>query len=564
MSATPAAQAPRPGGDTFVDYLVAAGKLSAGNADVARRVEQETGDSIAGVLRKLGQLSEMDLASAMAQYGNCTLLSELRIEAIPELGDRLTAKYLLDHEVIPLRVSGEHLEVACWNLLDDFALRGVTYATGLPVRAVVAPFGVVIAALRQFYPAEALSPSISPADESAGESQLDALKDLASDAPVIRLVQRVINQAIAMRASDIHFEPVESGLLVRFRSDGLLREIERCPASLAAPIVSRIKIMAGLNIAEKRLPQDGRIRTSIQGKEIDFRVATSPTLLGESVVLRVLDRQDVALDFDALGFDEALKSQLREAVMRPHGIVLVTGPTGSGKTTTLYAALKTINTPDKKILTIEDPVEYLLEGVNQVPVKPQIGLTFAHALRAFLRQDPDIMMVGEIRDRETADIAIQAALTGHLLLSTLHTNTAAAALTRLLDMGIDDYLLTSTLHLILGQRLVRRLCGTCRVPWTAGPEVLKRFALSADSEEWFRAAGCADCGGTGYRGRTTIIEALPLSEAIRKLVLSRADAHELESAARREGMRTMLEHGLERVRAGLTSAEEVLRVTALA
>jgi general secretion pathway protein E len=301
----------------------------------------------------------------------------------------------------------------------------------------------------------------------------------------------------------------------------------------------------------------------VQGKEIDFRVATSPTLHGESVVLRVLDRQDVALDFDALGFDENLKSILREAIGRPYGIVLVTGPTGSGKTTTLYAALKEINTPDRKILTVEDPVEYVLAGVNQVPIKPQIGLTFAQALRAFLRQDPDVLMVGEIRDRETAEIAIQAALTGHLLLSTLHTNTAAAAVTRLLDMGIDDYLLTSTLHVIVGQRLVRRLCAECRQPFEPEPEVRARFDIATRESVWYRAQGCSACRGMGFRGRTTILEVLRMTDTVRAKVLARADAHEIEKAAVGEGMRTMMRHGIERVEAGVTTIEEVLRVTSL-
>jgi general secretion pathway protein E len=351
-------------------------------------------------------------------------------------------------------------------------------------------------------------------------------------------------------------------MVVRFRADGVLREIENRPKAVAAPTVSRIKVMAGLNIAERRLPQDGRIRVAVHGKDIDFRVATSPTIHGESVVLRILDRQDVQLDFDSLGFDAGLVRTLRDAIARPFGIVLVTGPTGSGKTTTLYAALKELNVTERKILTVEDPVEYMLSGVNQVPVKPQIGLTFAHALRSFLRQDPDVLMVGEIRDRETAEVAIQAALTGHLLLSTLHTNTAAGAITRLLDMGIDDYLITSTLHVVIGQRLVRRLCTACRAPYEPSREVRARFGLAEDVT-CHRAVGCAVCEGTGYRKRTTILEALPMSEAVRARVLARADAHDIEAVAVGEGMRTMLGHGLQRVVAGETTLEEVLRVTSM-
>jgi general secretion pathway protein E len=345
--------------------------------------------------------------------------------------------------------------------------------------------------------------------------------------------------------------------------DGLLREIENHSRDVAASVVSRLKVMAGLNIAERRLPQDGRIRVGVRGKDVDFRVATSPTLHGESVVLRILDRQDVALDFDALGFDTDLKNTLREAIDRPYGIALVTGPTGSGKTTTLYAALQEINTPDKKILTVEDPVEYTLEGINQVPIRPQIGLTFAQALRAFLRQDPDVLMVGEIRDRETAEIAIQAALTGHLLLSTLHTNSAAAAVTRLLDMGIDDYLLTSTLHVVIGQRLVRRLCMECREAYTPTLDSVERFNLAETRPVWYRAKGCAACQDTGFKGRTAIIEAMKMTDAVRAKVLERADAHSIEKVAVAGGMRTMVRHGIERVGAGVTTIEEVLRVTSL-
>jgi general secretion pathway protein E len=309
------------------------------------------------------------------------------------------------------------------------------------------------------------------------------------------------------------------------------------------------------------MPHDGRIRVTVHGKDIDFRVATSPTLHGESAVLRILDRQDVQLDFAALGFDDDLIAVLRDAIARPFGVVLVTGPTGSGKTTTLYAALKELNTPERKILTVEDPVEYVLTGVNQLPIKPQIGLTFAHALRSFLRQDPDVLMVGEIRDRETAEVAVQAALTGHLLLSTLHTNTAAAAVTRLLDMGIDDYLITSTLHVVMAQRLVRRLCVECREPYEVSEELRQRFGV--DGGTWYRARGCAGCEGTGYRKRTAILEAWSMNDAVRGQVLARADAHSIEQVAVAHGMRTLLKHGIARVAAGETSLEEVLRVTTL-
>jgi general secretion pathway protein E len=396
------------------------------------------------------------------------------------------------------------------------------------------------------------------------DTDLERLKDLASEAPVIRLVNTLITRAVEMSASDIHLESAESRLRVRYRIDGVLREIEAPPARLKSAIISRVKIMAKLNIAERRLAQDGRIRLAIRGKEIDFRVSTTPSIHGESVVLRILDRGSLPLDFVALGFDSRLLPPFIEILNRPHGIVLVTGPTGSGKTTTLYTALTTLNSPDSKILTVEDPVEYVLEGINQVQVKPQIGLTFANALRSFLRQDPDIMMIGEIRDLETAQIAVQAALTGHLVLSTVHTNDAASAMTRLLDMGIEDYLLTSTISGVLGQRLVRRVCESCREPYTVSRDLQERLGLAAfgaaDGATLYRAAGCARCNGTGYRGRTMILELMVTTDPIRALVLRHAEAREIQAEAIRGGMQTMYAHGMRKALEGMTTAEEVMRV----
>lgn len=546
----------------FLEHLRSRDLLAGLTAERIRRVQLETMDRLAPVLLKLGSLSEASLADEMAAFAGAARLDS--IDSPHPLGSELplSLPFLRAHEVIPLSRDGEFLNVAVWDALDEYALRALQFATGLKVRLAIATRSRIAAALEVLSPATIATRDVA-VDAAFEDEEIDRLKDLASEAPIIRLVQRVIDAAVQRRASDIHLEASESALHIRFRLDGLLREIEAQPKEMAASVVSRIKVMAGLNIAERRLPQDGRIRVTVQGKEIDFRVATAPTLHGESVVLRILDRQDVALDFDALGFDARLQELVRAAVSRPYGIVLVTGPTGSGKTTTLYAALKEINTPDKKILTVEDPVEYVLQGVNQVPIKPQIGLTFASSLRAFLRQDPDIMMVGEIRDRETAEIAIQAALTGHLLLSTLHTNTAAAAVTRLLDMGIDDYLLTSTLHLILGQRLVRKLCEQCREPYEVAIDVKRKFGITEEGpRKWYRPVGCASCQA-GYKGRTTIIEALPMTDAVRAKVLERADAHQIEQVAVVEGMRTLFRHGVERVEAGLTSIEEVLRVTNL-
>jgi general secretion pathway protein E len=345
----------------------------------------------------------------------------------------------------------------------------------------------------------------------------------------------------------------------------MLREMDSPPARLRSAVISRVKIMAKLNIAERRLPQDGRIRLAVRGKEIDFRVSTTPAIHGESVVLRILDRGSLALDFTALGFDETQLPKFLDSLMRPHGIVLVTGPTGSGKTTTLYAALTRLNSPDRKILTAENPVEYVLAGINQVQMNPEIGLTFANALHSFLRQDPDIMMIGEIRNLETAQIAVQAALTGHLVLSTVHTNDAASAMTRLLDMGIENYLLNSTVNAVLGQRLVRRLCDACREPYQPPSELVKSLDLSAIGHDGppvlYRPVGCPACNTLGYVGRTMILELMVMNDAIRSLVLARAEAREIQTEAIRSGMQTMFVHGMRKALAGITTIEEVFRVT---
>ena len=549
---------------SFLDWLVETQSLTPILAERVARVQSETSDRLAAILLKLGLLSEPRLAEEMSRYCKLPRLAPATVPADPVETPEVNPSFLRAREIVPLRVTETLLEVACWDALDDFVPTALEFALGRRISRVIATRTQIRTALETLYRGtlEGVG-SARSSNELAENEELDRLKDLASDAPIIRLVQRLIDQAVASKASDIHLEASERALHVRFRMDGLLRQIETHSRDVAASVVSRVKVMAGLNIAERRLPQDGRIRVSVQGKDVDFRVATSPTLHGESVVLRILDRQDVALDFEALGFDADLQATLRDAIERPYGIALVTGPTGSGKTTTLYAALKEINKPDRKILTVEDPVEYTLEGINQMPVRPQIGLTFAQALRAFLRQDPDILMVGEIRDRETAEIAIQAALTGHLLLSTLHTNTAAAAVMRLLDMGIDDFLLTSTLHVILGQRLVRRLCVDCREPFTPGTEVIERFTLTQRDPVWYRPKGCPTCHGTGFKGRTAILEALKMTDAVRARVLERADAHEIEQVAVAGGMRTMVRHGIERVTAGVTTIEEVLRVTSL-
>jgi len=405
--------------------------------------------------------------------------------------------------------------------------------------------------------------SLGEGDEGELED-VEHLRDLASEAPVIRLVNLVMQRAVESRASDIHIEPFENRLKVRYRIDGVLQEVEAPPAKSTAAVISRIKIMAKLNIAERRLPQDGRIMHRVQGKELDLRVSTVPTSHGESVVMRILDRESIVLDFDSLGFDDEIRSGFKKQLEMPHGIILVTGPTGSGKTTTLYTALSALNTPERKIITVEDPVEYQLEGINQIQAKASIGLDFAHALRSIVRQDPDVIMIGEMRDLETARIAIQSALTGHLVLSTIHTNDAAGGVTRMLDMGVEDYLLTSTVNAILAQRLVRTLDPDTREPYDVLPELAEELGLPAlgggQSYQFYHAVPGPE-NPTGFRGRTSILELLEITDPVRRLVMQHATSGELQDLAVSEGMRTMYQDGLLKCQRGVTTLEEILRVT---
>ncbi len=546
---------------SFAQFLLSRCLLSETLIQQAAEVSRHTRDPLVRSLAKLGFMPEVALADALAEFVQLP-----RLDSPVRLGSSLEAlsiDFLRYHALAPLQFADQEISVAVANPLDDAGVRGVEFATQRKVTASVATLSEIDNALNEVFDAHDEADGLG---EDDANNAMESLRDLASDAPAIRLVQRLITMAVDRHASDIHVEPAESAVKVRFRLDGVLQDIETLPLSYAAPLVSRVKVMAQLDIAERRLPQDGRLHITVNGKGIDFRVATAPTLHGESLVLRILDRQEVELDFTRLGFDSNLAQLMRAALQKPYGIILSTGPTGSGKTTTLYTALKELNRPDRKILTVEDPIEYMLNGVNQTQVKPQIGYTFAAALRAFLRQDPDVLMVGEIRDRETAEVAIQAALTGHLLLSTLHTNTAAAAVTRLLDMGIDDFLLTSTLNLVIGQRLVRRLCRHCRQPYVPEPQLLQRLAAGAAGagaavSQLYRAGGCTDCGGVGYSGRTGLLELLELSEPVRKAVLARSDANEIERVATDLGMRTMFWHGVELACRGETSLEEIMRVT---
>jgi general secretion pathway protein E len=437
---------------------------------------------------------------------------------------------------------------------------------GAKISLCVASAPAILDAIERAYgastPLQKIVEGMAPGETAEGEEDVNHLRDMAFEAPVVRLVNLLIEEAVASEASDIHVEPFEDRLRVRYRMDGILYDRESPPRKLQAALTSRIKLMAEMNIAERRLPQDGRIRVTAGGRRVDIRVSTVPTVHGESLVMRLLDRSSVFLPFDRLGFSPPVAESYETLIRRPHGILLVTGPTGSGKTTTLYAALDKINSPDKKIITIEDPVEYQLGGINQIPVRPTIGLSFAAGLRHIVRQDPDVIMVGEIRDLETAEIAIQAALTGHLVLSTLHTNDAPSAIARLQDMGAEPYLVASVLNGVLAQRLVRRVCGTCRAPYEPEPRDLLAIGVAdATGVELFRGKGCDECRGTGYRGRIGIYELFVISEEARSLILSKRPSGEIRRYAIERGMVSLRDDGWAKARVGITTVEEILRVT---
>lgn len=489
---------------------------------------------------------------------------------VPFVLDGVSYRFIKENRVIPLDFKNNMLKVVMADPLDREIIDSLRVAVGAEI-AVYTSDGVLIDEyISKFYGQEAqnIKGIIEDMDGEAlefihdEEEDVGHLKDLASEAPIIKLCNLFISRAVESRASDIHIEPFEDELKVRYRIDGVLHDAETAPKRLQAAIVSRIKIMSKMNIAERRLPQDGRIRLRVGEREIDLRVSTIPIVHGEGVVMRILDKESVIVDLDQLGFFPETLTTFNGLIKKPNGIVLVTGPTGSGKTTTLYGALDKVNAPDKKIITVEDPVEYQLKGVNQIQVKTQIGLDFSNTLRHIVRQDPDIIMIGEVRDLATAEIAIQSALTGHLVFSTLHTNDAPSAITRLLDMGVENFLLSSTVRGILAQRLVRVICPKCKEPDTSGADQseLNMLGLKEDTP-LFRGKGCEACAYTGYHGRKGIFELLVVNEPVRKMILKNADAGETREVARANGMKTLLEDGVEKVKRGMTTLREVLRVT---
>jgi len=537
------------------EILIERRQITQEDLDRALELQRERGDKLGKILVDLGFVAQRDILSALAEQLQVPVLS---IEAPPAVSpelETLSPRFLRQFRCFPVAQHDHTVTLAMADPLDFETRSTVTSCTGLAVLPGIATEQEIIDAIDRYYGQTAKNET-EVAMQATDSEDLEHLRDMASEAPVIRLVNALIASATEKRASDIHIEPFEKEFRVRYRIDGVLVNQDPPPREMKAAIISRVKLMARLNIAERRLPQDGRIKIKTIGREVDLRVSTLPTLYGESVVMRLLDRSAGDFyDLERLGFDEHMLSRMEYYTSLPHGIFLVTGPTGSGKSTTLYSALKRINQSSKKIITIEDPVEYQMDGINQIHVNPQIGLTFAQGLRHIVRQDPDVIMVGEIRDRETADIAIRSALTGHFVYSTLHTNDAPSAISRLTDMGVENYLITSSLVGVLAQRLVRVICPDCRT--SAGTAITP----DGDTIPTWRGAGCEQCFGTGYRGRLGIFEMMELSEEIRTIIMRNEDASKLTAAARRDGMRNLREDGWLKVRRGITTSEEVTRVT---
>ena len=552
----------------YGELLVRAGKLTPRDLERALAAQREMGGALDGVLVSLGLVSELDAARALAEHLGLPFLPAEAYPAVFAEPGGLLPEFLKTHRVLPLRAEDGVLHVAMRAPQDAFVLKALRLTTGLRPQPVVSLGSEIDKALHRYLDeaeetGDGDDGSPLGAEGDAGDF-VEHLRDLASEAPVIRQVNAIIGRVIELRASDIHLEPFDDGLHVRYRVDGVIHPGELVPPRLSAAVNSRVKLLAHLDIAERRLPQDGRIKTRVKGRELDLRVSTVPTVHGESVVMRVLDRASVRLELEKMGFEKDTLARFNTLLARPHGILLVTGPTGSGKTTTLYAALAKIDATAQKIITVEDPVEYQLEGINQIQVHSQINLTFANALRSILRQDPDIIMIGEMRDGETAQIAVQSALTGHLVLSTLHTNTAAGAVIRMQDMGVEPYLITSAVNGVLAQRLVRTLCGNCKEAYEPGPEVRESTGLArfcAVTQPVYRAVGCEQCRQSGYRGRTGIHELLLLDEPMRRAIIEGRDANILNTIAAQGGMLSLYEDGLRKVAAGHTTLDELARVT---
>jgi type IV pilus assembly protein PilB len=555
--------------------LVKANLITPEQLEEGLALQKTSGGRIGSNLAKLGYISEEEIASHLSrQYGVPPAdLGNAKID--PAILKLIPAEVAHKYMIIPLSRSGSTLTVAMANPADIFAIDDVRFMTGYNIKPMVAPETSIQNAVNKYYDTAGRARNLvrdfqqkeqKDAERDQGEIDLAALYRATEEPPIVKLVNLILSDAIKKGVSDIHLEPYERGFRIRFRIDGVLYEVMSPPVAMRAAVTSRVKIMARLDIAERRMPQDGRIKVKMGQQELDLRVSTVPTLFGEKVVMRLLDRSNLQLDMAKLGFEPEALRMFEKAILAPHGMILVTGPTGSGKTTTLYSGLNRLNTIDTNIMTAEDPVEYNLGGINQVQVKPDIGLNFPALLRSFLRQDPDIIMVGEIRDFETAEIAIKAAMTGHLVLSTVHTNDAPSTVGRLISMGVPPYLVAASLNLLLAQRLVRRLCTECRVEVSVPAAALQDIGFTPEEVKTvtcYRGKGCMACGDLGYRGRIALYEVMLLNEEIREAILSGASTSDLRDLGCKYGMKTLRESGLQKIREGVTTLDEVVRVTSL-
>lgn len=560
--------------DALLQQLTEEGLLDARQADEIVDEHERTGKSVREIIGDTGVVSETDILDVIVRSFGTERINLGKVDVSTEVIRSIPVSVARMHNVVPVASDAGSVTLATFDLVSPEVVDEIRFVLNRDVSFVVASEGEIKEFLNQHYGDDsdsfnevlnALEGELenvgTVAPGVAGEVDLE---QAANQAPVVRFVNLILYQAVKDRASDIHFEPFETEFRIRYRVDGALYEMAPPPKHLALPVISRIKVISGLNIAERRLPQDGRIQMPIGGKTIDFRVSTLPTQYGESVVLRVLDRSNVQLDLENIGMPDDIYSNFSLDIDKPNGIVVVTGPTGSGKTTTLYSALRRLNAVENKLLTAEEPVEYDIEGIIQIPIHEAIGMTFARALRAFLRQDPDIIMVGEIRDKETAEIAIQASLTGHLVFSTLHTNDASGAVTRLIDMGVEPFLIASTLEGVLGQRLVRTICKGCRTPYQPEKEMLQQLGLSeeqAGGRPFFYGAGCIQCNDTGYKGRRGIYEYLRISDPVRVMINEKRPTIVIRDKAIEMGMRTLREDGIRCILDGYTTVEEVLKYT---
>ncbi len=551
------------------ESLVEDGIMTADQLKQAQTEEKRTGQKFSKVLVKLGFIDESDLVSYISDKLNVPRIELGNYLIDPKIADLVPEELARKYELIPVLKIGNRLTCAMVDPWNIFAIDEIRSKTGLVIEPAVATEAEIKKALNEHYGAKgSMEDLIKSLDEQklgvggGKEPDIKKLQGIVEEPVVIKIVNLVIMKAIRERASDIHIEPEEEILKIRIRVDGMLHEMTSPPKHLQSALISRIKIMSDLNIAERRVPQDGRFTLKMEGKQVDVRVSCVPTIYGENVVLRLLDASSALLGLEVLGFSKPMLEKFKKLIIRPHGIILVTGPTGSGKTTTLYASLDKINTEEKNIITIEDPVEYKLAGVRQIQVDTKVDLTFANGLRSILRQDPNIIMVGEIRDLETAEIAVQAALTGHLVFSTLHTNDAPGAITRLTDMGVEPFLVSSSLIGILAQRLVRKICPECKEKHTPTKEELKDIGLDASEKiDFYKGKGCVTCMNTGYKGRISIYELMVPDEKIHNAIIAKAPTDEIRKLALEAGMVTMMQDGIEKVRQGITSVEEVLRVT---